>query len=145
MYPRHSGSSPLAVEQAQVSCRDLHRSSSISLLTPPSHVIMERAPPVLLWSMGSKPPPQLVRQNAVESIQKMKLCLKVIPHASSHTQLSAQPSSSADMAKRLTEAASTRSLRHQFNHRLVGTDTSRNSVFGCNTLFTSLLSFLHPT
>lgn len=114
-------------------------------LTPPSGISTEPAPPPLLWSTGSRPPPQLVRQNGVRSIHKIKPCLKVISYASSHTELSAQPSSSPDVAERLTAAVSTRSLRYQFNHRLTGTDSYRNSSFGHKSLFTSLLSLLHPT
>lgn len=64
--------------------------------------------------------------------QKMKPCLKVIPHASSHTKLSARPSSSPDVAKWLTEAVSTCSLRYQFNHRLLGTGQPLTQSLGCS-------------
>lgn len=143
LYPTYSGSSPLAAGQAQISWRDVHRRGSIS----PHHLASARnlLPPPLLWSTGSRLPPQLVRQNGVRSIHKIKPCLKVISYASSHTELSAQPSSSPDVAERLTAAVSTRSLRYQFNHRLTGTDSYRNSSFGHKSLLTSLLSLLHPT
>lgn len=64
--------------------------------------------------------------------QKTKPCLKVIPHASSHTELSARPSSSPDAAKWLTEAMSTCSLRYRFNRRLVGTGQPLTQSLGCS-------------
>ncbi|KQK77139.1 hypothetical protein AAES_129633 [Amazona aestiva] len=117
---------PMAVGQAQISCRDLHRRGSISSLVPPPHINVELAHLFLLSSTDSQLP-QLIKQNGVQSIRKMKLCLKVILHASSHTELLAQQYSYPDVAKQLTEAVSTYSLRHQFDHKLIGIDSYRNS------------------
>lgn len=116
--------------------------SLLGLWGAASHIRVEPAPPLLLWSMGSQLPAQLIRQNGAQSIQKLKSCLKVIPHASSHTQFPARPSSSPDVA--ITEAVSTHSLRCHFNHKLVGTDSYRTHHLAITAYSPACFPFCTP-
>lgn len=109
-----------------------------------SHIRVEPAPPLFLWSMGRQLPAQLTRQNGAQSIPELKPCLKVIPHASSHTALPARPSSSPDVAKRLTEAVSTHSWRCHFDHKLVGTDSYRTHHLAITAYSPACFPFCTP-
>lgn len=109
-----------------------------------SHIRVEPAPPLFLWSMGRQLPAQLTRQNGAQSIPELKPCLKVIPHASSHTALPARPSSSPDVAKRLTEAVSTHSWRCHFDHKLIGTDSYRTHHLAITAYSPACFPFCTP-
>lgn len=124
-HPRYPGFSPLDVRGSISYQRGL-------------------APLLLLWSMGSQLPAQLIRQNGAQSIPKLKSCLKVIPHASAHPALPARPSSSPDAAKRLTEAVPTHSLRCHFNHKLVGTDSYRTHHLAITAYSPACFPFCTP-
>lgn len=109
-----------------------------------SHIRVEPAPLLMLWSMGSQLPAQLTRQKGAQSIPELKSCLKVIPHASSHTELPARPSSSPDTARRLTEAVSTHSLRCHSDHKLVGTDSYRTHHLAITAYSPACFPFCTP-
>lgn len=109
-----------------------------------SHIRVKPVSPLLLWSTGSQLPAQFIRQNRAQSIQKLKLCLKVIPHASSHTEFPARPSSPPDVAKWLTEAVSTHSLRCHFKHKLVGTDSYRTHHLAVTAYSPACFPFCTP-